>query len=40
MLQADDEHIRSEIFCPSLWKQRRNFIQDVLARFQIETVSR
>lgn len=27
-----------EIFCPPLWRQRRNFIQDVLTRYKAETV--
>ncbi|KAI8646399.1 hypothetical protein BD408DRAFT_359697 [Parasitella parasitica] len=33
-----DSYNSSEVFSPPLWRQRRNFIQDVLNRFDIETV--
>jgi hypothetical protein len=28
----------TEFFCPPLWRQRRIFIQETLARFNIQTV--
>ncbi|KAI9487545.1 MAG: hypothetical protein EXX96DRAFT_553715 [Benjaminiella poitrasii] len=34
----EDLYNCSEFFCPPLWRQRRNFILDVVNRFKIETI--